>query len=99
LGLINTKRSEIKKKLFSGQRVKDKELLRLLYLSQLISDYPGIVKACQIIAATGRLKMKYALILSTALFKTQWIVIRKLQELIRFLWSILKNKKINPTGD
>jgi hypothetical protein len=49
LGAVNTKRSEIIKKINSKESVSDEEIAKLLWLSVLINNHPGTVKACSLI--------------------------------------------------
>lgn len=98
LGVINTKRSETNKKLISGEEVTAKSLVKLLNLSQLIGDYPGVVKACHLIAASGRVKTEYVSVFLHALSKTQWIAIRKVYELTRYMYVCIRiavQRKLN----
>ena len=90
LGIINAMRSEIKLTLDYGQKEKENALLSLLHLSELIEDYPGIVKAYQLLAYARGYKAKYASGFYDALCKTQWIISRKLYEMVTFYWYSMK---------
>jgi hypothetical protein len=90
LGIINSMRSEIKATLYSGQKLKENTLLSLLHLSELIEDYPGIVKAYQLLAYNGGYKAKYASGFLDALRKTQWIFTRKLYKIVTFYWHSMR---------
>ncbi|PSO79021.1 MAG: hypothetical protein BRC46_14510 [Cyanobacteria bacterium QS_6_48_18] len=94
LGAINAKRSELKRRINSKQNINNQELDNLFNLSDLIKDYPGIVKAYQLMAKTGNLsdydksdKIERSSKFKHALHKVQWNIIVKI--LVRMGTNIL----------
>ncbi len=92
LGVINSKRSEVVRKINSKEPVSEEEIAKLIWLSAIIGNHPGIVKACNLIQAN---------ILPDSFSTTQYSLIRIIEQLfemikgaVKAILKILSNKCI-----